>query len=158
MLVLLLINQLLLNIQIEWKNNVFFYELKENKMLLKKALEELNQIFAQSTLHGIPRILKSKSFVSRLMWALCFLVSSGLCIYMVAMSICDFLQYGTVVDIAYNSEIPTVLPAITICNLNQFQTNWSIQFYNQQEYSDSENFAKPYILLDGMIELNETFR
>ena len=127
-------------------------------MSLKRALEELSEIFAESTLHGIPRLLKSKSFLSKLMWALCFLVSIGFCIYMIALSIDDFLEFDTVVDIAYNSEMPTALPVITICNLNQFQTNSSIQFANKKEFSDFENFLKRYALFDSMIELNESLR
>ncbi len=127
-------------------------------MSVKKALAELSEIFSESTLHGIPRLLKSKSFLSKIMWALCFLVSIGFCINIIAMSIVDYLQFDTVVDIAYNSEMPTALPVITICNLNQFQTKSSLQFANKQEFSEIENFFKRYALFDSMIELNETLR
>ena len=126
--------------------------------MLKKVLEEFNQIFSESTLHGIPRILKSKSFLSKLMWVVCFLGATGFCIFLVAMSIDDYLQFNTVVDIAYNSEIPIALPAITICNLNQFQSNSSFEFAKQQQLSDTEDFWKSSYLIDSMLELNETYR
>ena len=127
-------------------------------MLLKKVSEEINQIFAESTLHGIPRILKSKSFLSKLMWAVCFLGATGHCIYLVKLCIDDYLQFNTVVDVAYNSEIPVALPAITICNLNQFQSNSSFEFAKQKPFFDTEDFWKLYTLIDNMLELNETYR
>ena len=128
------------------------------KMSLKQILKVFLDIFGESTIHGIPRIIKSNSILSKLLWALFFSISAGFCIKMIALCIGEYLKYETVVDIAYNSEIPIALPAITICNSNQFQTNISFQFANQQQYADFEKFDKFANLVNGMSELNDTFK
>ncbi len=127
-------------------------------MSSKHVLKICNDIFGESTIHGIPRVIKSNSLLSKLIWALCFIISAGYCFYIITTGIVDFLNYDTIVDIAYSSEIPSALPAITICNSNQFQTNSSFQFANQKQYDNLETFEKNTILIIDMSELNDTFK
>jgi len=134
---------------------------KLKKMSSKHVLKICNDIFGESTIHGIPRVIKSNSLLSKLIWALCFIISAGYCFYIITTGIVDFLNYDTIVDIAYSSEIPSALPTITICNSNQFQTNSSFQFANQKQYKIIDNFeafVKNTILINDMSELNDTFK
>lgn len=95
---------------------------------IKETLKELVQ---DSTSHGIPRVLKSKPISMKILWALCFLASTGYCISLVINTINDFLSYDHITSVDIYFEMPALFPAITICNLNSFQTNKSIEFANK---------------------------
>ena len=97
----------------------------EKKPSIKKCIVDLIE---DSTMHGLPRMFKSKSWLVKIMWFFCFLGSTGYCVYLTLTSVFDFLDYDVVTSIETFREIPSTLPAITICNLNQYQNNNSFEF------------------------------
>ena len=46
------------------------------KNIKSKIAESLKEIFQESTIHAIPRIIKSQLKLNKLIWFLCFLVSA----------------------------------------------------------------------------------
>ena len=68
-----------------------------------------------STSHGIPNIVRSQSYFLKIMWLLCFLVSSGGCAYLVYRSISNYLEFEVVTKINVLSEVPSPFPSISIC-------------------------------------------
>lgn len=83
---------------------------------------------SESTTHGIPHFVRRKNWLIRLMWAVCFLVSAGVCGYMIASSITSYLDYETVTKAQRNFLLWDEFPTVTICNQNTFLTNTSYEF------------------------------
>ena len=131
----------------------------KNKTSIKKCIVDLIE---DSTMHGLPRIFKSKSWLVKIMWFLCFLGSTGYCVYLTLTSVFDFLDYNVVTSIETFREIPSTLPAITICNLNQYQNNNSFEFVeNRSKLYKSfgfQNFEIDFFILNEIITLNETLK
>lgn len=73
-----------------------------------------------STCHGLSNIVRSKIWIIKIMWTICFLVSATYCFHEVVVVIKMYLRYPVLVDIQLIHESPTIFPAITLCNLNQF--------------------------------------
>ena len=79
-------------------------------MAKRESITLLKELIADSTFHGIPRIVRSKSLFSKLIWATCFIVSSCFCIRMLYTAIHSYLMFEIVVDINYYTEIPAKFP------------------------------------------------
>ena len=133
-----------------------FSKFKMEKKKIKLMLEDL---IADSTVHGIPRLVQSHSLLAKLIWIFCFIFSACYCVYMIFSTVDNYLDYGTVVDINYLTEKSVTFPAITICNQNQFQTNSS--FALVENFTRNSNIKKGMeniILIDLLISENETFK
>ena len=125
----------------------------------KKIKNLIKSIIEDSTIHGIPRLLKSNSWISKIAWIIFFCISTSFCLYLIVSSILSFLQYNVVTTIETTNEIPSYLPVITICNLNQLQTNNS--FYLVQKYSFMSylpNEVKNFFLMNEISSFNDSYK
>ncbi|CAF1028750.1 unnamed protein product [Brachionus calyciflorus] len=76
-----------------------------------------------STSHGFPNIVRSESFILKLMWILCLLLSSGYCAYCLTKSFQDYFSYETDTLLRFKRVSQIEFPTITICN--KFATDLS---------------------------------
>lgn len=94
---------------------------KEIKHILVKCAEN-------STMHALPNILYNDSIVIKLVWIVSLAICASLAGFLVYMSITDYLSFEVVTKSFVSHESPTDFPTITICNLNPYNTNRSIEF------------------------------
>lgn len=95
---------------------------KEKKMeLLQLTLDTLSS----STIHAIPRITQNRFFIIKVMWMICFLISSGVCSWFITKSIMDYLKYEVVSNIEINYQERLIFPIVSICDLNMFATSYA---------------------------------
>jgi len=125
-----------------------------------KIKETIKSIVEDSTIHGIPRLVKPNSWISKIAWMLFFIASISYCIYLILTAIFVYLQYNTVTSIETITDMPADFPVITICNLNQFQTNNSFQIV--KKYSEMKFFL-PNLRLNAAVmnefsSLNDSFK
>ena len=80
------------------------------------------------TIHAIPNIFRTRHLLIKIIWMISFLISTGLCAYMVYGSINNYLQFNVVTTIRNIREPEMVFPSVSICNLNPFVTESSFQF------------------------------
>lgn len=76
----------------------------------------------RSTSHGFPNMFSSPTMGIRILWAICFIISASLCVFMVYRSVLDYLKYDVVTKTLLRNELPTFFPTVSICNINQFVT------------------------------------
>ena len=81
-----------------------------------------------STTHSIPHMFKRKSRFLKVFWLVCFFCATGVCAWMISLSITDYFSYETVSKTETIVEIPSKFPTVSICNMNAFVTNYSLQF------------------------------
>ena len=93
---------------------------------------EISEIIAESatdsTTHAIPHMFKRENPLLKAFWFICFLGATGVCAWMISLSITDYLNYETVSKTETIVEIPSKFPTVSICNMNAFMTNYSLQF------------------------------
>ena len=90
--------------------------------LIKKALIDT---VLSSTSHGIPNIFRSNKTFLKVMWTILFLICFAECFRSMMKSVNTYLEWNAVTSIDYISEIPTKFPAISLCNLNPFITDYA---------------------------------
>lgn len=73
------------------------------------------------------------------MWTLCFLASATYCCIEVVNVIKHYFKYPVLIDIQLIHESPTYFPAVTICNLNPFNSKRAQSF--MQSVYDKYNFS-----------------
>ena len=119
-------------------------ESKQNK--IKK---ELHDLVISSTSHGLPNIFNSKTKFFKIMWTLFFSFSFGFCSFTIIETFRLYLSWEYVTNIDVIQEIPTEFPAITICNLNPFATDYAQSILNDlikqnQDVFDVNTYEKMY--------------
>jgi hypothetical protein len=125
----------------------------------KKIKNTIKSIIKDSTIHGIPRLLKANSLMSKISWILLFICSISYCIYLIITASLSYLQYNTVTNFEIIPEIQADFPVVTICNLNQLQKNNS--FYLVQKYSQMSyfsNLGKNVFMMLELSSYNETLK
>jgi hypothetical protein len=126
-----------------------------------KIKETIKSIIEDSTIHGIPRLVKPNSWISKIAWMLFFIGSISYCIYLILTAILDYLQFNTVTNIETIKDMPADFPIITICNLNQLQTNYSSQIrqkYSEMNYIFSDLQMINLYLMNEFSSLNDSFK
>jgi len=100
------------------------------KSLKTKLLERLEEFCLNSSTHGIPSIYRSTSYFLKTSWTLFTVGSTGLCFYLMTLSIIEFLSYPVSTNIEIVKEVPTLFPSVSICNLNPYKIqDPKINFY-----------------------------
>lgn len=93
---------------------------------------EIKEIIVESatdsTTHAIPHMFKRENPFLKAFWLICFLGATGVCAWMISLSITDYFNYETVSKTETIVEIPSKFPTVSICNMNAFVTNYSLQF------------------------------
>ena len=110
--------------------------IKSNKNLdgLGKIIREFGM---NTSTHGIPGIVRSKSIHNYVFWSICFLTFTGTMIYFVTQSIRAYFQYATQTTVDTVNEWPQIFPAVTICNYSPFCFDQFIGSY--LNYTDEYN-------------------
>jgi len=67
----------------------------------------------------------------RVVWAMIFLCSFVLCIYMIINSLFFLMTYPKSVDVSIEYGREVVFPAVTVCNLNQYRLVRVLQSISQ---------------------------
>ena len=104
----------------------FLPEPKKHK--IKKILID---IVLSSTSHGLPNIFKSNRLLLKIMWTFFLLVSLSYCSFSIIKSINSYYSWEYVTNIDIIQEVPTEFPAISICNLNIYVTDYAKSLLNQ---------------------------
>lgn len=102
------------------------------KIKLKNLLVEW---LKSSTLHGYTNILKARSFFQKTIWLLFSILSTGLCAYMIQQNIINFMKNEVVTKTRIINNYIAEFPTITICNMNYFTSELSVNF--TQHYLDN---------------------
>ncbi|CAH1795512.1 unnamed protein product [Owenia fusiformis] len=101
-----------------------------------KSLKDIAVEFAnETTLHGVPKIIKDRSCGTRLFWSCVCL--SALCMFLIQASTLmgKYLDYKKKVDIEVLDD-PAPFPSISLCNIRHIDAILfeEIQGYSQQHY------------------------
>lgn len=89
------------------------------------------KVLSESTAHGIPNFIKNEKNPIKMMWALFFLISIGLCAYLIISDIIIYFNYEVVTKIRQVNEFPSHFPTISICNVNYFTTDEALAYLKQ---------------------------
>ena len=119
----------------------------------KSKLKELvKESFSFSTIHGLANIATNTHLPIKALWTILLLASSGICSYLVVLSVISYLEYDVSIKISKISETTSLFPTITICNSSPFITknSTSLQenFIIEKQFSQFLNsFEKFYFML-----------
>ena len=72
----------------------------------KRIQKCLKNMIMNTTIHALPKILKSDRILFKIMWFLFFIVSFGFNFQLVAKCLTDYLSYETITKIGIGSEQP----------------------------------------------------
>ena len=128
-----------------------------NPSLRTKLKERFIEWATSSTSHGFPNIFRANNIFIKLMWLLFLICSSAMCGFMVVRSIMDYLSFDVVTKVRVYSEVPSEFPTITICNINPFAKNESIEAMKDIYIREYPNASRDEITLDDLTNVYRTF-
>lgn len=111
-------------------NTKILQEAQQQEMVKyrKRIKEYAIEMAESSTTHAIDRMVKTDRTLLRVLWILFFVASTGACGYFIANTIMDYLEYDVVTKIQAIYEVPQIFPSVSVCNLNIFNNNQSLEF------------------------------
>lgn len=102
------------------------------KQRMKIELSKLLLNFLQtSTGQRYKSMFKANKKCVRVIWFIFFGLSATLCSYMIIQNIAHYFEYEVNTKIRVFTEIPTLFPTISICNINPFVTTNATEFLNK---------------------------
>ena len=75
----------------------------------------------KSCIYVVSKVKDQKSKIRSFIYCLVLITGIFCSLYMTTMSVFDYFNYKTTVSIHHNQDSQTLLPAITICNMNPFK-------------------------------------
>lgn len=110
-------------------------------MELDSVRSILKECALDTTIQGIPHIIKRPFYGLKAIWFICFCISLGFCIYGVYDSFTVYFQYKVVTETTIEIQNSIIFPTVTICNQNPFNTkspnfkpyleSFKKEFYNE---------------------------
>ena len=88
------------------------------KQFFQLIKSQVAKVLADSTMHGVSRIVKAEICLLRLIWIAFWLTCIGLFITYSIKSIFDYYAFEVTTKIRKTYEVPAIFPRITICNKN----------------------------------------
>ena len=93
-------------------------------MQLLKTLSYIN-------FDGFLNILRANNVISFISWLIIFVASISATLYLIVSAVSDFLRYDISSTVRYLTEERSVLPTVTLCNINPFTTEYAIDLLRQ---------------------------
>ena len=125
-------------------------EKKGDNATENKKVKDLTRSFLQATsLKGISKISKEKTWRFRFMWILGTLVGFGIGLYFIVTLVVQYLEFKVVTNIESCTDCKPRFPDITVCNLNM--VNW-IEYLSStsfEEFTSHVHDLEPELLGNG---------
>lgn len=108
---------------------------------------------------GINKFFNSQKFPIKFLWLISTIFSSVFCSYLVINSVIEYFSYNVVTKTTFHLKVPSPFPSVAICNINQFMTNYSVEFSNNflnQDVSQFDPSSLSYFLGSNAKNPNRT--
>lgn len=95
------------------------------------------------------------------MWAIFLVISAYICVRGIVDLSQDYYEYNTITSISIVNQIPALFPAITICNLNPFQTEFALKSLNDPlflSFISDDDFSLRLVLLNQVSLFNDSVK
>ena len=73
----------------------------------QKIISSIRETLESSSVHALPNISRNKYKSIKIIWFICFLLSSSICGYLIFMSMTDYLKYEIVTKIEVK-DLPSI--------------------------------------------------
>ncbi len=104
-------------------------------------IKTAKELLSDSSFHGIPRIIKTRTVIMKVVWSFLTLVAVCFCVNGIMNTTFDYLSFKTISAFETIVELPSLFPAITVCNLNPFQTLYGANLVKTlMQFTEGKNF------------------
>lgn len=104
-----------------------------------KIKNAIADVVLSSTSHGIPNVVRSPRPSLKILWTLSTVVSAGFCCYLITQNIMSYLNFDVTTTIRVKKETSSLFPTITLCNLNAFTTDYTVNTFIKSFSPDVKN-------------------
>lgn len=110
------------------------------KSLRQEIIKSNIETLESSSVHAIPNIIRNKFYTVKVMWILCFFISSIGCAIFIWDSICDYLNFDVITNVKIDYVNKLKFPMITICSVYPQQPKNVLNMLNDTIISCTFNF------------------
>ncbi|MCC7160083.1 MAG: amiloride-sensitive sodium channel family protein [Ignavibacteria bacterium] len=119
--------------------NVDEMKMTQQEKMRRRRRSIIREFCVNTTAHGLPGIIRSRTRCSCLFWSTTFLGFTGIMIFFLVKAIVAYFNYPTNIDTQIISEWPQFFPAFSFCNASPFRLN--PLFEAVQNYSIQNNLT-----------------
>ena len=89
-------------------------EMRENSTMsvTQQLLHSFAEVYSESTMHGLPRVISTSNWIVRVFWLICFLGGLAASAYFTYLSTKSFFNYEVTVSLSENEDSPSDFPAV----------------------------------------------
>lgn len=88
------------------------------------------KLLTSTTIHGMPRVVKSDKIPVRIIWLLSVIISAYFCFKFVSLSLIDFNRFDVVTQTKVINAKDSEFPALTFCATSEIMQSISYQIYH----------------------------
>ena len=103
-------------------------------------LDELKEEAKWLKMDGVPNVVRSKALLAQIIWCLLLLASMCVCVALIVSSINEYQRYEVITTNRMIQADHSPFPAITVCNMNSFTSDFSAQIYQQAGLTFTGNY------------------
>ena len=126
---------------------------EKNKILSSKRIIEIKRlskdILYNSTAQAIYKITQTPHFVIRIFLCVCVVASTAFSSYSVSKSILNYFSFEVNTISRKLFETPVDFPKVTFCNVNQFTTNYALEYLKE---ASTQNFPNANIFDEDQLK------
>ena len=87
----------------------------------RSRLDQVRNFCADTTAHGLARIVAAKSWPARLFWIAIFISASIFSVIQIYRSVGAYFSFPTKTTVSLVNKEQLMFPAVTVCNINPFK-------------------------------------
>ena len=104
-------------------------KIEQSSSLLHKVKNEILEfILYRTSFYGLVNIFKTKYVVTKVFWSLILVGLIGHTIKYILDCVYEYFDYQVITKIEVIGEVISLFPMVTICNLNPFVTEYSVEY------------------------------
>lgn len=103
------------------------------------------RLLTSTTIHGIPRVVKSNKILVRIIWLLTVIISACVCFYFIRTTFIDFCNFDVVTQTKVINAKDSEFPALTFCARSETMESIFYQVYYIDELHHNGTFEDKFI-------------
>ena len=104
--------------------------------LMKKIKLESIECIQSLTIHGLPNLFRTKFISIKIFWFIMTLASMTTSVYFIFKTLSEYYEYNVTTEVRLKDLDQTEFPTISLCNRNQFSTEYAVGFIRDRLKSE----------------------
>ena len=115
------------------------------------SMEALRKEVKVLKIDGVAKIFRKTKMAEKLCWTTLLLFSSSVCVFLYVGSITEYFKYEVTTTNRFRQDRHAQLPSISICLINPFNTDYSVTFFEHNDFKLNNDYNSLMLFLEDSV-------